>query len=94
MRLKSGGLLNRITGPETFASSAGTRIGSSESPIPVTATVAISPAIGPATPTSNSTLREGICPRMRMIAPSVPNGKTNGMTYGSDTATPWYRPAA
>jgi len=85
--------LNRITVPDALAISAGTRSGSRESPIAVTTTVAISPAIGPATPMSNRALREGIRPRIRMIAPRVPNGNTNGMTYGSETSTPWYRPA-
>jgi len=44
-------------------------------------------------PDVEGALREGIRPRIRMIAPRVPNGNTNGMTYGSETSTPWYRPA-
>jgi len=87
---KSGGLLNRITVPDALAISAGTRSGSRESPIVSDDDSRDQPAIGPATPMSNRALREGIRPRIRMIAPRVPNGNTNGMTYGSETST-WYR---
>ena len=67
--------------------------GKARNPYDRTNSVAMNPAIGPATPMSNITFLEGIADFVLMTAPRVPKLTTlgrvgNGIKYGKVASTP------